>query len=507
MPLLASKLPSVIPTSCLFITGDQKLFVSLRRNVHEDTSANLLMQSEGPNSRPTDVLERYALNNSETATANTPDEVLAMIFEACMHLEHRPNEHYGDLLSHVSRHWRTIALSTPGLWTQIRYIDYPVTTPVERVTTYLQRSKLAPVDIYVELSHREYHVPPLVFQSLLDHITHCSRLCFVNVTGELLESVLKQVSLQSHAPALRSFQLLRYRGYQMNAPSIPGSAINFSAPHLEILHLEEMAINDIQNLNVSAFKSVTHLRLDNINIDDMEFMQYIAFRDFLMAMQSLTHLELKLYAMVSHTDENAIVIPNLEFLHVELALWASDLKTIIQNIHAPALQALSLAGWGSDKPALDPSSLPTSHFPSLRHVIFLGYLASTLAELRSFGLTFPDIERLTFQAHLPPPLGDIGDILSTIVAPVPKVCAAAGESVMWQKLRSIAVSTVLEPFDGEFLHGLIHDWQKSGHSLNKLFIPNTCVAQADVEGMKKLRELVDIEDFKDDLPILIQEMH
>ncbi|KZP14876.1 hypothetical protein FIBSPDRAFT_1048529 [Athelia psychrophila] len=470
------------------------------------------MQFElGLNVQPVDVLlQRSVLNNSEAATANTPDEILALIFEACMQLDHDDRkEHYGDLVSHISHRWRSVALATAGLWTQIRYCDYPVTTLMERVTAYFHRSKLAPVDIRVEMSHRDHHLPPTLFQHLIDHIGHCRRLCFVNMTGDTLESLLRQIALQPEASLLRSFQISKYRGYLSNMPSLPGSTIEFLAPHLRIMVLDEIAVNDVHHFfDISAnFKSVTHLRLDDIFIDEMEFERYAACRSFLMALPSLTHLELKVDGMVDFPDEHATVLPYLQFLHIEFSYFFSAVKNIIHTIHARSLQTLSLAGWEKDTRSFTQSSLPVSHFPSLRHLILDGYLATTLLDLQSLGLMFPSTERLTFQAQRSPPSGDIDTILLAIVNPLSRISSATGESVLWYKLQSIAVSTAQAPLDGEFLHELIHDWKKSGHPLDKLFIPRSCMAQAGAKGMMKLRKLVDIEDFRAEPAILIKDMY
>lgn len=52
------------------------------------------------------------------------------------------------VVSHVCRHWRNVALSTPTLWTTIVVVP-EARPPYDLVTTMLERSKGVPIDIYV----------------------------------------------------------------------------------------------------------------------------------------------------------------------------------------------------------------------------------------------------------------------------------------------------------------------------------------------------------------------
>lgn len=53
------------------------------------------------------------------------------------------------IISQVCRHWRTVALETPSLWTTIKVscMDRP---PYERVNAFLARSKSLPLEIYID---------------------------------------------------------------------------------------------------------------------------------------------------------------------------------------------------------------------------------------------------------------------------------------------------------------------------------------------------------------------
>ncbi|KZP32564.1 hypothetical protein FIBSPDRAFT_848386, partial [Athelia psychrophila] len=101
------------------------------------------------------LLEHNILLNLDAPTSDIPDELLAMIFEAHkdMPLSQGLEPHFGALVSHVSHRWRRIALSTPTLWSRARYMTGKSNTPVQQFALYLSRSKLAPVDIYLDIRH------------------------------------------------------------------------------------------------------------------------------------------------------------------------------------------------------------------------------------------------------------------------------------------------------------------------------------------------------------------
>ncbi|KAI9464351.1 hypothetical protein HD554DRAFT_2175164 [Boletus coccyginus] len=82
------------------------------------------------------------------------------------------------VVSHVCRHWRNIAFSTPSLWTTIS-VPAEERPPYEFASTLLERSKGLPIDIYIDCEPREYDCdvePPsdadveFLFSLLIPHI-------------------------------------------------------------------------------------------------------------------------------------------------------------------------------------------------------------------------------------------------------------------------------------------------------------------------------------------------
>src|ERR1700761_2885163 len=52
-------------------------------------------------------------------------------------------------ISHVCRHWRTVAIKTPMLWTSIDFSDGP---PFEKSKTWIERSKDCDIDICIDFT-------------------------------------------------------------------------------------------------------------------------------------------------------------------------------------------------------------------------------------------------------------------------------------------------------------------------------------------------------------------
>lgn len=85
-----------------------------------------------------------------------PYDLLVIIFLLCRH-ENTPRNSGEPVrseitLSHVSRHWRSAAVTTPLLWTNIRR-RFPGS--IALLSVYLERSQPAPFDLFAEIGYEE----------------------------------------------------------------------------------------------------------------------------------------------------------------------------------------------------------------------------------------------------------------------------------------------------------------------------------------------------------------
>jgi hypothetical protein len=131
------------------------------------------------------------------------------------------------LVSHVCKHWRTVAIGSPALWTSISFTERP---PFERCRTYIARSQNLDIDIHIDSSlsddeddedddgQSDLSQPALSVEdvsTILDIvIPHIERWRVFEVmvrTYEYMHLVLSRVSTECHsAPSLEVLQLYHY---------------------------------------------------------------------------------------------------------------------------------------------------------------------------------------------------------------------------------------------------------------------------------------------------------
>jgi len=138
------------------------------------------------------------------------------------------------LVSHVCKHWRTVALETPSLWTTID-VSCDERPPYERVATYLERSKSLPLSIRIDceppdddfyVNDEEEPRPPSVAElwELLELlIPHVPRWGFVRMDAasyEHMYTFLEAVSAQSIPPAAQLQRLQLYHHEDMETDEV-----------------------------------------------------------------------------------------------------------------------------------------------------------------------------------------------------------------------------------------------------------------------------------------------
>ena len=123
---------------------------------------------------------------------------------------------FSIVVSHVCRHWRNVALSTPSLWTTI----VVGSAPYELESSLLERSKSLPVDIYANFAPQHvFHTlgaPPdedvkLLLSMLIPHI-HRWRTMQFTASGHhmgLFASAVSDLSIPA-APQLTTLRLHQY---------------------------------------------------------------------------------------------------------------------------------------------------------------------------------------------------------------------------------------------------------------------------------------------------------
>ncbi|KAF7968983.1 hypothetical protein HWV62_10701 [Athelia sp. TMB] len=482
------------------VNGDRKRRIQLLANCLEELASakhKLLRQLEDLDAQAKAIqVERNQLLNLDAPTSNIPDEVLSLIFEAGMHSDQKSRSHFREDVSHVSHHWRSVALSTPGLWREIRYQSFNILklfrsfeVSIKRGAVYLARSKLGPVDIYMEITHDHYCSAEFL-HSLSNHMVHCRSLC-VWASQNILQQLFEAISFQT-APLLTTFR-------------IPSGALRLQTPLLPhgAPRLTTVEVNDVDFSTapfwLPVFQAVTDLRLTNVRIGDVQ--AYTLFRDVLTALSSLSHLELVIAEVVSLPDPLPILLPTLQYLHLNFGLGLMFLHHTIKHIYAPSLISVSLAGWGEEAPSTDVSTLTESRFPSLRHIILADWASAALVDIRALAKGLPNIERLTCRVAMHEDLGS-HEILKALWD-VEEGSEMEDEEhepavrVNWPKLHTVAVSEVSEPLEPLALCRTVTALREHGSAIRTLMLPSSCITEVDAQG---IRDFIEVEKFIDDWP-------
>lgn len=224
-------------------------------------------------------------------------------------------------LSHVSRHWRNIAVNSPNLW-----VDLPV-KHLRWVEEMLSRSKNASIIIEASLGTTDNVLPPGL-ELALKHSSRVKDLSFRLDADNLTvwDQILKHLPVS--VPQLESFSIVR-----MDEDDEEDKEFPFRAGSLDPISIPEHVLCKTERLR--------HLELTNCDINWSSHSHLF---------QSLTHLKLHTLPKTSRPTGQQFLdalngMPHLEFLDLQNALpiqtrkqvsWASG------QIHFTSLRALNI---------------------------------------------------------------------------------------------------------------------------------------------------------------------
>lgn len=448
-------------------------------------------------------IEFNSLQNYMAPIASLPEEVLAMVFVAGAESYQEKGLQFAILVSHVSRTWRGIALSTPLLWANIRCVkpsqseDEPFHTPhrpyarteLERLVAFLVRSKTFPIYLYI--THpRADDLDPRFIVLLTNHFTHLRHLSITDIDEKGISKIQSDFSRQP-VPLLESVELgVGENSCKLFRLSKP--LFSSGAPRLKMAQLNMIDFSTF-HLCLRAFRSVTTLRLAYIYIDDQ--WAYASFRECLMALPSLTHLELQESFVDLKPSFQPIVLPYLLSLHASGG-HTYGLLNVMGLIHAVSLAVLSLQGLCHSDTAV-----PELHFPSLQHLILLDVhkkvpVLTILNQLPSIGRLTCVGSPTSYHDNRSFGIDDFFAAISTRTFDDRNT--PAGYIFPCPQLHTLAVS--ISPLEVNTLVSKILVLQEFGLPVGKLMLPKLLLAQtgARTQAMEKMGGFMEIEDFRVD---------
>lgn len=453
-------------------------------------------------------IERITLHNLLAPISIMPDEMLAMIFQMGSLLKNS-QWHFGTVASHVTRRWRRIALATTYLWTHISFLG-PGASPVletapylekrtERAIAFLSRCRTSSID--VSITHvRRHHLLQEFIQLVSGHMNRCRQLCIKDVNAGALERAIQRLC-NKDAPHLRSIALSAEKfsdHFNFLVPLFP-----FGAPQLRTAELGGFRMPTF-HFCTPALRFVTSLRLTGISIGEFDD-TFESFRDALMALCFLHHLELQFEYFGGTSPNFSIVLPTIKFLRLDATVASEHHNIIIRSFQAVSLTTLSLNGWNNRDP--DPYDVSLElEFPSLDHLILLD-IAKDPLNLDFFARRFPHIQRLTCQVDTQAWYSGVGHIL-TRLAPTSFGTGCEEEVGLslidnwerWPKLWVLAVSSPNSPLTVVDPCNVIAMLQYGKSSIRKLMLPKSLFAKTDASVLKRIKGLVELEDYSLDWP-------
>lgn len=414
--------------------------------------------------------EYNVLYNSTLPASVLPSELLAMIFDAAIHTK----QGFEITISHVSHHWRSIVLETPQFWATIRQTMYQGHD--DRIVAYLDRSKAAPINLFVEI----YKGNVAKMCHFIDiHIGHCRELrVSISDPNCNVPEILECLSSQ-HAP-LKLFNLCFARS--TSAPLPPRKIFAGGAPLLTSVMLDYASTP----ICLPPLASLTAIHLDFYHMSSYD--DACRLRDMIVAPISLWQLELKLaHSQFNWPLDVALPLPALHALEIEGPKL--QMSRLLTAVHAPSLQMLHLTGHYPRHLSNDfeqssllswPTKFPNLHTLKYHHHEPPRQHGARVNPLREVALRFPGILHLTC-------VNEPGALLSAL---------QEGQDPIWPHLQTLGLPWSKHRVSVETIQKLLNKRIHLGHPIRTVLLKKS-ILKDDLQG---LRRLARVEMYVDDWP-------
>ncbi|TFK65473.1 hypothetical protein BDN72DRAFT_845535 [Pluteus cervinus] len=278
-----------------------------------------------------------AFRNTFTPICRIPPEVLTRIFSFARRLPGH-DLYFGKtknldwiFLTHVSQHWRNVALGCPSLWSHISS-DYP--KPV--VKEWLRRSKAAPLTVKL------HNIKNAAFVG--ESLSRIRELT-VHISASSWDELASRLS--SPAPLLEYLSVSTVRVNHRQPPSnISNNMFEGNVPRLRRLKLTDCSID----INSSLLADLTVLELCNPP-------QKLSVKDIIATLSRVSRLtSLKLSDVLEEgtpsvsSPLDVVTLPSLESIYVKGRSFIQDLD-IVSHLSFPetsTLQFYSVTETGTD---------------------------------------------------------------------------------------------------------------------------------------------------------------
>jgi len=342
-----------------------------KKGEHKETRRVILKLLEEVECKIDEVESEYgAIQNRHNPILTLPNEVTCLIFESAqlpMIVGDKVNHYLMEVVvSHVCRHWRTVSLGYPKLWSKIFHKHDLTAVTLARFEAYMKRSASLPLRLWFDF--RAKHYGPLnnqLFDMAIDHARRWQHFTLHSTQNRDLLGCLSRLQNVS-APMLEFLVLSLDPNFDNdeddnNAPRITNldaSIFKSGAPKLTYFFMDDRTLFHA----IPPLSNMTTLWLETRGRDGIPRFSTQAFID-LLSIPSLEHVSFD----GGHERADVarrIEMPNLKRFYFSdfTAMWS-----FLPNIRAPRLETLLVYNCQFDKTTPDATLLDKSYcFPALK---------------------------------------------------------------------------------------------------------------------------------------------
>ncbi|KAG6831794.1 hypothetical protein H0H92_007471 [Tricholoma furcatifolium] len=422
------------------------------------------------------------LTNQRLPISMLPNEVLSDIFQLCYGTKAMINRQMGRpfevVASHVSTHWRSIALGTPLLWNNINlHITHGSRDhALQRMSIHLTRSSQCLLDISLHITVND-NVPEIL-QYLTPHAHRWYRVSVSTARGSP-DDIYAAFGLLS-TPNLIHLSLRignsedESGGPRTEYPETCLPLLTRGSPMLTFVRVAGKVVG-----NLSPPLSTT--RTLHVDAWPKNLMSLAQFQTFLTSLPCLIHLSLT--GLSIHLPRDPFQVPqpiNLPILcSLRLRGDSTPCHRLLSLLALPNLESLFLQGVGS----FDSVVIPSLRFLTLESC------SLSRAILRNVFRAFPRVATLGIDDSTP----EIYPLLS----PEDGEGSSSSSSIPWRELRSISLRrlppTDVAPFTSMCLSRL-----DRGSPLQRIYLDkrsrNVLKSKGLLEDLRKLQPIENVDD-------------
>jgi len=445
--------------------------------------------------------------NQSAAISRLPKDVLGIIFELSHHTpfspvwlqKKKPRTKTELTISHVTRHWRDIAIHSPLLWT---YIDVSPDQKLDAITAYTQRSKMC--TFAVHYSHPAYAFETLAYERVLDasfdliipHV-HRWKSIFLAADSCIIERIGQRLRLLE-APLLQKSSRIdidyaaRYRPAPLN--DCPPTVFLGGTPILSSVHLQLQgrhllffcpSLAAVKNIFLSLKGHVNYNLVSRILASPfLENLDIKTNNDFNFGSAPLDYniKMLRLHSIRIKSDEYGSITARLTVLKLLAVITAPQLHTL-------TIQAFKVQDTTNVKSRPLPvdfqimsrlSKFLLSKFPLLRSLVFINHEFYALF-YREFSRSFSTITCLSIAYSYSDPACEL----------LRDMASNPSEYEHWFNLNTISVNIRVLGGIEDALCEIVSNHITAGSPIRKLYL--NLEAPLSMLRLEWLRERVDVE--------------